>query len=486
MNQETIQEVTPILDLSTLDQGTKAWLEWRMNGIGASDAPIIMGKSKYKTKLQLWDEKVKKEIALEDEEKNKFVKEKGHRLEAYARAHYEIEIGFNFPPKLLAHKDTPFILCSLDGWSDDLQEGLEIKYLGKDDFNRLRDESLTVTERIPEQYFDQIMQQFLCTNAKAITLIGVNDTIEKTIYDKPKKIIYCLRILMNDEFFQYIKNVLVPNLFDFWKSVEEGVRPEPVTKDAVEIEDDELKLLLNKYSELDKLKKEYDDRQKELREVIINHKGIVHDKMKFGNFAITKVPGSISVDYKEAFNAFVMWTHSMKLHASDAELIEAIRNFPDLPNLEKYTTAGKESIKITIPKDKKLNKNVKDSPNSVVEKELEKKPAEEYFDPEIEKAEFTLMTDQEQVLQSRLNVFRHPETGKELLRWKQKTRKEKALHLINLSKKLKNPADKKEIFDFANEMLELNTRIKKIHADFVANKPGVKTEMIGGIEFTES
>ena len=39
------------------DQGSGAWLEWRHGGIGASDAPALMGENPWKRPARLFTEK---------------------------------------------------------------------------------------------------------------------------------------------------------------------------------------------------------------------------------------------------------------------------------------------------------------------------------------------------------------------------------------------------------------------------------------------
>ena len=41
----------------SIQQGTKEWLEWRSQGIGASDAPAIMGENPWKRPETLLQEK---------------------------------------------------------------------------------------------------------------------------------------------------------------------------------------------------------------------------------------------------------------------------------------------------------------------------------------------------------------------------------------------------------------------------------------------
>ena len=43
--------------IERLHQNTPEWHRWRMQGIGASDAPAIMGETAFKTPRMLWSEK---------------------------------------------------------------------------------------------------------------------------------------------------------------------------------------------------------------------------------------------------------------------------------------------------------------------------------------------------------------------------------------------------------------------------------------------
>lgn len=64
-----------------MKQNTKEWLEWRSQGIGASDAPIIMGASPWKTPYKLWLEKTTGQSDFQGNEAT----ERGHALEDSAR-----------------------------------------------------------------------------------------------------------------------------------------------------------------------------------------------------------------------------------------------------------------------------------------------------------------------------------------------------------------------------------------------------------------
>ena len=52
-----VKPVPPAYTIVEFQQGTKAWHEWRSQGIGASDAPAIMGENPWKSPAQVLREK---------------------------------------------------------------------------------------------------------------------------------------------------------------------------------------------------------------------------------------------------------------------------------------------------------------------------------------------------------------------------------------------------------------------------------------------
>ena len=41
-----------------IEQNTEEWFKYRNSGIGASEAPIILGLSPYKTRIELYEQKI--------------------------------------------------------------------------------------------------------------------------------------------------------------------------------------------------------------------------------------------------------------------------------------------------------------------------------------------------------------------------------------------------------------------------------------------
>ncbi len=110
----------------TLIQGTDEWRQARRYRIGGSDIPVILRLSPYKTRRELWEERVGNKPIV-DISKMFHVK-RGIDAEPIARAILEEEQGVKYTTPVLKHKKYPFLVCSLDGECD--AHILEIKTMG--------------------------------------------------------------------------------------------------------------------------------------------------------------------------------------------------------------------------------------------------------------------------------------------------------------------------------------------------------------------
>lgn len=473
--------------MTDLQPNTKEWYEYRLNGIGASDAPVIMGKSKYKTIKQLWTEKVER-IIPESEEEQTYIQKRGHYIEAWARPNVELQTGISWRPCLFEHKSFPFIRATLDGFNHQLNEVWECKFMGKDMFEKLSNESLLIEDRIPEEYFDQLMVQLFCTGAQALRLTGVKEV--KDEFENKQKEIYTLYIPRSAQMDKYINEVLMPILFDFWKRVLNKEEPELSPKDVKIVEDEELKNLLLKYEELKtkdddlqkKAKKEIEKIQKEIlgdipkelketKEIIFNHELRDHVKLECAGFKLTVKKGKESVDYESAFISFMSWIKSLKGgfstgQISIGEIADLILQFPEEPNLEKYIKQGKNSFVITIPK-KEKKEEIKSEPVEMEDHGQKEMPTK--FRPnDIECEEIF----------KRIDSFKTPSGNRTPKKWKEKTINEKEKYLLKCLKDHKEPLHKKIISDLLEDIKSL-TYVTKERAIELAKKE----ETVGGITF---
>lgn len=147
-------------------QGSPEWLSMRRNYIGASDANILMGVSKYgKTPRDLWEEKL---CLFERVELNIAAMEYGKINEPIARKLYEEISGILVVPDVVFHKELNFMMASLDGISMDRDIAVEIKCT-----NRLNHE-MSSRGIVPEEFFPQLQHQMACLGHDVIHYFSYN------------------------------------------------------------------------------------------------------------------------------------------------------------------------------------------------------------------------------------------------------------------------------------------------------------------------
>jgi putative phage-type endonuclease len=143
--------------IERLHQNTPQWHRWRMAGIGASDAPVIMGETPFKTPRTLWSIKT----GRAQEEPAGPAARRGHQLERFARRAYERQTGIQMEPLCLVHEELEWMRASLDGLSFDGSTLLEIKCPLS-----LRDRASAQQGRVPSQYYAQLQHQLEVSGAR--------------------------------------------------------------------------------------------------------------------------------------------------------------------------------------------------------------------------------------------------------------------------------------------------------------------------------
>ena len=140
--------------ISDVEQGTPEWLEFRRNKIGASDAPVIMGVSPWKSIGKLFDEK----IGMKDCDPSNIYQERGLMLEDSAREYFFLITGYEVKPDVFTSEKYDWMIASVDGISADKKILVEIKCPGE------KDHDLASLGIIPEKYFPQLQHQLEVLN----------------------------------------------------------------------------------------------------------------------------------------------------------------------------------------------------------------------------------------------------------------------------------------------------------------------------------
>ena len=137
-----------------LEQGTAEWLEWRSNGIGASDAPAIMGENPWKSSARLLAEK----LGTVEKFAGNAAMARGSALEPEARKRYETITGNRVAPVCLQSCKHEWQRASLDGLSPDGNTVIEIK-VGDSVYKKTAS-----TRQVPRYYVGQLQHILAVTN----------------------------------------------------------------------------------------------------------------------------------------------------------------------------------------------------------------------------------------------------------------------------------------------------------------------------------
>lgn len=195
-----------------LEQNTQEWLDWRKNKIGASDAPIIMGVSPYKTPKELWLSK-RGELKETDTPWMK----RGRDMESTALAAFEKEMSYVMFPLVLTHESKKWMTASMDGITMQRDAAVEVKCSGK------VDHAIVKGGKIPDKYYPQLQHQ--------IEVAGL-DFIFYWSFDGFKGV--CIKVGRNEK---YIKD-MVEKEEEFYKLLIEGIPPALTDRDYRQKEDD--------------------------------------------------------------------------------------------------------------------------------------------------------------------------------------------------------------------------------------------------------
>ena len=188
------------------------WLEERRKGIGGSDVAAIMGLSPWKTAYQVYREKRKE---VEDWQGNS-ITDWGKRMEPAIRQWYSDQTGrdVRLPDKIMYHPKHPFMLASLDGFTDDGRV-VEIK-TARSGKNWGEPE----TNQIPDYYAVQVHHYMTITGFQVadipVSIAGGSPSLYIVEADKE------------------ISEMIIEACAKFWERVQSGNPPDPVTyADAV-------------------------------------------------------------------------------------------------------------------------------------------------------------------------------------------------------------------------------------------------------------
>lgn len=193
---------------STKGMTEKEWLEQRRNGIGGSDASVILGINQYRSIFDLWEDKCG--IAELDGSNHNDYTHFGHVMESVIRDEFKRRTGLSVRQRhfILGSEDHPWMIADLDG------------VVKEDDGSYAIFEAKTASEykrevwesKVPDEYYAQVQHYMAVTGYKKAYIAAI---VGGNSY-------YCHEVERNDS---YIDDLIKAEA-KFWKNVMLGIRPE--------------------------------------------------------------------------------------------------------------------------------------------------------------------------------------------------------------------------------------------------------------------
>ena len=190
--------------IERLHQNTPQWHRWRQLGIGASDAPVIMNETEFKTPRMLWSIKTGR---MQEDAPGPAAR-RGRELERLARRVYEQQTGTQMEPLCLVHDELEWMRASLDGLSFDGSIVLEIKCPMS-----LRDQTAAQQGQVPPHYYAQLQHELEVSRAAEVHYWSFDGSTGSLVRVRPDR--------------EYLKRLLDAEAA-FWQLVRQNVWPEPV------------------------------------------------------------------------------------------------------------------------------------------------------------------------------------------------------------------------------------------------------------------
>lgn len=146
------------------------WLDWRRQGIGASDIAPILGLSPFTTAYQVWLDKTGQ---VPDEDGGTFAMRRGQHMESFILDEFQAAVGL-----VVAHRGERFeddwIRCTLDGGIDRAPGQLEVV--------ETKNTSHYPWDEPPMHYYLQCQWQMLNTGATKAHLVAAHPR-EVAVYE---------------------------------------------------------------------------------------------------------------------------------------------------------------------------------------------------------------------------------------------------------------------------------------------------------------
>lgn len=139
-----------------LQQGSDEWRKWRSQGVGASDAPVIMGENPWKGVSQLLKDKCSGRNFQNE------AMRRGQEMEPEARRAFEEKFQITLTPLCLQSTDYEWLRASVDGMTQTYDRVIEIK-CGRKSYSQT-----LASQRVQDYYYGQLQHILAVTKLDEI------------------------------------------------------------------------------------------------------------------------------------------------------------------------------------------------------------------------------------------------------------------------------------------------------------------------------
>lgn len=181
-----------------MQQGTTEWHSWRGQGIGSSDAAVIMGCDPYRS----YEDLILDKLGHGKPFVTNPAIELGKKWEGAAREIFNFKMEMECLAKTFTHKKYEFMRASLDGWCEECF--IEIKYVGQKKFDDAKKHG-----KIPEHHMVQMQHQHLVSDLLRSHYVCYTLDAGRVINK-----FHSIPVFYDED---YIRDKLIPAELKFWE-----------------------------------------------------------------------------------------------------------------------------------------------------------------------------------------------------------------------------------------------------------------------------
>lgn len=266
---KAVYEESCPLEIMDIPQGSPEWHALRKTKITATDASIIMGASHWKTRIQLYHEKLSNDPPMLPNARM----QRGIDLEPIARGLFNLKTGYDTHP-VVAVKG--FTMASFDGMDSQMGCVVEIKCPGE------KDHSVALQGKIPEHYYPQVQHQIYVSGVQIAYYFSF-DGKDGVIVEVPRDDDYIEKMLEEEK--------------KFYECLMNKTPPEPAEGDYIERNDQLWERCASNYRDICEKIKELEKEEEELRKQLIFLSG--ESNTKGGGISLCQVQRKGNVDYSK-------------------------------------------------------------------------------------------------------------------------------------------------------------------------------------------